>query len=69
MLGKFFEFVRSDILGILDMKNFYYFLNFGVVYFVWIFIEIDFILGSDQYKWIVEDLKNMDCQKMLFIVF
>lgn len=47
MLGKFFEFVRSDILGILDMKNFYYFLNFGVVYFVWIFIEIDFILGSD----------------------
>lgn len=69
MPGKSSEPVRSDISGIPDTKNLYYSLNFGVVHFVWISTETDFTPGSDQYKWIAEDLKNTDRQRTPFIVF
>ena len=52
-----------------ETKNLYYSLDFGVVHFVWISTETDFTPGSDQYNWIVEDLKNTDRQKTPFIVF
>jgi hypothetical protein len=52
-----------------ETKNLYYSLDFGVVHFVWVSTETDFTPGSDQYDWIVEDLKNTDRQKTPFIVF
>lgn len=52
-----------------ETKNLYYSVDFGVVHFVWISTETDFTPGSDQYNWIVEDLKYTDRQKTPFIVF
>jgi hypothetical protein len=52
-----------------DTTNLYFSLDFGVVHFVWISTETNFLPGSDQYNWIVNDLKSVDRVKTPFIVF
>ena len=61
--------VRTDVPDVPETKNLYYSVNFGAVHFIYISTETDFLRGSDQYNWIVEDLKATNRQQTPFIVF
>lgn len=52
-----------------DTKNLYYSLDVGVVHFLYYATEIDFFPESDQYNFIVHDLKTVDRKKTPFVVF
>ncbi|RWR73001.1 Phosphoesterase domain-containing protein [Cinnamomum micranthum f. kanehirae] len=50
-------------------QNLYYSFDAGVVHFVYMSTETDFLTGSDQYNFIQHDLENVDRAKTPFIVF
>ncbi|PIA62993.1 hypothetical protein AQUCO_00200780v1 [Aquilegia coerulea] len=50
-------------------KNLYYSYDAGVVHFVFMSTETDFLPGSNQYSFIKHDLENVDRKKTPFIVF
>ncbi|KAK9107374.1 hypothetical protein Syun_023385 [Stephania yunnanensis] len=49
-------------------QNLYYSFNAGVVHFLYISTETDFLPRSDQYNFIKHDLENIDKRKTPFIV-
>ncbi|GLJ18825.1 hypothetical protein SUGI_0336310 [Cryptomeria japonica] len=49
-------------------KNLYYSFDLGVVHFLYISTETNFLRGSDQYAFIEQDLKNVDRRKTPFVV-
>uniref|UniRef100_A0A0C9QQA8 Purple acid phosphatase n=1 Tax=Wollemia nobilis TaxID=56998 RepID=A0A0C9QQA8_9CONI len=49
-------------------KNLYYSFDLGVVHFLYISTETNFLRGSDQYAYIEQDLKNVDRSKTPFVV-
>lgn len=49
-------------------KNLYYSLDFGVVHFLYISTETDFLANSDQYGFIIRDLESVDRAKTPFLV-
>ncbi|KAJ3669814.1 hypothetical protein LUZ60_010138 [Juncus effusus] len=51
-----------------DTRNLYYSFSTGVVHFVYFSTETDFESGSEQHKWIENDLKNVNRNKTPFIV-
>lgn len=54
--------------GTLATKNLYYSLDFGVVHFLYISTETNFLPGSDQYKFILQDLQSVDRLQTPFTV-
>ncbi|XP_058070286.1 probable inactive purple acid phosphatase 2 [Magnolia sinica] len=52
-----------------NTRNLYYSFDAGVVHFVFMSTETDFLPGSDQYNFIKHDLENVDREKTPFIVF
>ncbi|KAH7660707.1 Phosphodiesterase I protein [Dioscorea alata] len=51
-----------------DTKNLYYSFDAGVVHFLYISTETNFLKGSDQYNFIKADLESVDREKTPFIV-
>ncbi|OVA09220.1 Phosphoesterase domain [Macleaya cordata] len=49
-------------------RNLYYSFNSGVVHFVYMSTETNFLPGSDQYNFIKHDLENVDRKKTPFVV-
>lgn len=49
-------------------RNLYYSFNMGVVHFVYISTETNFLRGSDQYNFIKHDLESVDRNKTPFVV-
>eukprot|EP00268_Persea_americana_P063700 TRINITY_DN8292_c0_g2_i1.p1 TRINITY_DN8292_c0_g2~~TRINITY_DN8292_c0_g2_i1.p1 ORF type:complete len:642 (-),score=83.02 TRINITY_DN8292_c0_g2_i1:437-2362(-) len=49
-------------------RNLYYSFDAGVVHFVYISTETDFLPGSDQYNFIQHDLENVDRAKTPFVI-
>nr|CAD1841238.1 unnamed protein product [Ananas comosus var. bracteatus] len=49
-------------------QNLYYSFDFGVVHFLYISTETNFLQGSDQYNFIKSDLESVDRNKTPFIV-
>lgn len=49
-------------------KNLYYSLDFGVVHFLYMSTETDFLASSDQYNFIIQDLGSVDRGKTPFVV-
>ncbi|XP_038972698.1 probable inactive purple acid phosphatase 2 [Phoenix dactylifera] len=54
--------------GAPDTQNLYYSLDAGVVHFLYISTETNFLKGSDQYNFIKADLESVDRNKTPFIV-
>lgn len=50
-------------------KNLYYSFDLGVVHFLYMSTETNFLRGSDQYAFIEQDLKKVDRNKTPFVVF
>eukprot|EP00253_Pinus_taeda_P001359 PITA_01359 len=50
-------------------KNLYYSFDLGVVHFLYMSTETNFLEGSDQYAFIEQDLKKVDRNKTPFVVF
>ncbi|KAF9626530.1 hypothetical protein IFM89_034464, partial [Coptis chinensis] len=50
-------------------RNLHYSFNSGVVHFVFMSTETDFLPGSSQYNFIKHDLENVDRKKTPFVVF
>ncbi|KAK3166529.1 hypothetical protein QOZ80_1AG0046920 [Eleusine coracana subsp. coracana] len=55
--------------GAPDTQNLYYSFDVGVVHFVYMSTETDFSHGSDQYKFIKDDLEHVNHSRTPFIVF
>lgn len=51
-----------------DTQNLYYSFDSGVVHFLYISTETDFLRGSDQYKFIKADLESVDRNKTPYVV-
>eukprot|EP00262_Sarcandra_glabra_P005601 TRINITY_DN1732_c0_g1_i1.p1 TRINITY_DN1732_c0_g1~~TRINITY_DN1732_c0_g1_i1.p1 ORF type:complete len:645 (-),score=67.67 TRINITY_DN1732_c0_g1_i1:392-2326(-) len=51
-----------------DTRNLYYSFDEGVVHFLYISTETDFLRGSDQYNFIERDLGMVDREKTPFVV-
>ncbi|CAI9096491.1 OLC1v1032653C1 [Oldenlandia corymbosa var. corymbosa] len=49
-------------------RNLFYSLDFGVVHFVYMSTETNFLPGSDQYEFLKNDLESVDRQKTPFVV-
>ncbi|PKA64401.1 putative inactive purple acid phosphatase 2 [Apostasia shenzhenica] len=54
--------------GAPDTRNLYFSFDAGVVHFLYISTETDFMQGSDQYNFIKHDLENVDRTRTPFIV-
>lgn len=52
----------------LATQNLYYSMNVGVVHFVYISTETNFLKGSNQYNFIKHDLESVDRKKTPFVV-
>jgi acid phosphatase type 7 len=55
--------------GAPDIQNLYYSFDTGVVHFVYMSTETDFAQGSNQYKFIKDDLEGVNRSQTPFIVF
>ncbi|XP_027097832.1 probable inactive purple acid phosphatase 2 [Coffea arabica] len=49
-------------------KNLYYSFDFGVVHFVYMSTETNFLPGSDQYNFLKHDLESVDRERTPFVV-
>ncbi|KAK9051023.1 hypothetical protein SSX86_027648 [Deinandra increscens subsp. villosa] len=49
-------------------RNLYYSFNFGVVHFVYLSTETNFLKGSEQYEFLKNDLESVDRVKTPFVV-
>ncbi|KAD4983131.1 hypothetical protein E3N88_19802 [Mikania micrantha] len=49
-------------------RNLYYSFNFGVVHFVYLSTETNFLKGSEQYEFLKKDLESVDRVKTPFVV-
>ncbi|KAG0481445.1 hypothetical protein HPP92_012303 [Vanilla planifolia] len=54
--------------GAPDTKNLYYSFDSGVVHFLYISTETDFLRDSDQYNFIKADLESVDREKTPFVI-
>lgn len=54
--------------GSISTRNLYYSLNFGVVHFLYFSTETNFLPGSDQHNFIVEDLRSVNRYHTPFVV-
>ncbi|KAL5987316.1 hypothetical protein ACLOJK_038481 [Asimina triloba] len=52
-----------------NTRNLYYSFDAGVVHFVYMSTETNFLPGSDQYNFLKHDLENVDRRKTPFVVF
>lgn len=51
-----------------DTRNLYYSFDVGVVHFLYMSTETDFLPGSEQYNFIKHDLENVDREKTPFVI-
>ncbi|KAJ6843305.1 putative inactive purple acid phosphatase 2 [Iris pallida] len=65
MPGKSF---LSTGTGAPDTRNLYYSFDAGVVHFLYLSTETNFLKGSDQYNFIKADLENVNRDKTPFVV-
>ncbi|XP_077214877.1 putative inactive purple acid phosphatase 2 [Tasmannia lanceolata] len=54
--------------GAPDTRNLYYSFDAGVVHFVYLSTETNFLIGSDQYNFLKHDLENVNRKKTPFVV-
>ncbi|MQM19193.1 hypothetical protein Taro_052192 [Colocasia esculenta] len=54
--------------GAPDTRNLYYSFDAGVVHFLYLSTETNFLRGSDQYNFIKHDLESIDRKKTPFVV-
>ncbi|EGG23403.1 hypothetical protein DFA_05535 [Cavenderia fasciculata] len=50
-------------------RNLWYSYNYGTVHFVIMSAEHDFLVGSDQYNWIVQDLESVNRTLTPWVIF